>query len=755
MILWGPGEVGGAVLRAAHASGRFEIVGVKVFSPHKHGKDAGELVGIGPIGVRATRSRAEILALDADCAIVTPQPRAVLEGLDADVIDLLESGKSVVSTAAYHDVAMSSWFHRARSPTARLREIARTRGAAARRWERWALAVVRAVTSVGALDPVTDLVLRPVADRRIPARASAARLLAACQKGHSALHGTGVHPTFMVERQLTRMCQSLSRISHIQFAESGDFALAPEGMWGGLSFFGFGRDPRELGPDWVVARAGDFYYGDMIGNVAHALYGAHPDEVRIERALRGIPANRDLQIGATRIDAGTTAALHMVHRGYLRDHHFFTNEECWYLGAENAFHGDGVPLGQLPAHGGYAFAITGEPSVRGEMAFPVVRPGETHPITTASVRALLDAVEPVCRLAPGIVIDDARTHHRHVAGALARRSARQLPYRVVVLAQGELGEAVWNAARGDSRFAVSAAATANELLGGDADCAVVAADATAPVADVEALLLALLASGKRVVSTADDTLPAARLREACARGGAAIHRISVHATWMIARTVMTMVQAVRAVHHIRVVEAIDLSRTAARRRAAAALGFGCELPGIDAAPALATGNLADVIATVGYALYGASEVRIDRSCRRIAAARPITLEGEPVVAPGTIAAIGTIHRGLIADRVFFTSEQWRHLGAAHAALDAPLPDADLRGPTSYAVHVEAEPADLEARWELAAADGVDPVSVACTAMVLDAIAAVCAAEPGVLVEDASPRYQHDDRVAPVAPSQGR
>ncbi len=38
--------------------------------------------------------------------IVTPQPRAVLEGLDADVIALLESGKSVVSTAAYHNVAM-------------------------------------------------------------------------------------------------------------------------------------------------------------------------------------------------------------------------------------------------------------------------------------------------------------------------------------------------------------------------------------------------------------------------------------------------------------------------------------------------------------------------------------------------------------------------------------------------------------------------------------------------------------------------
>ena len=99
LIIWGPGVVGGAALRAASTNDNFAIVGVKVFSPHKHGKDAGELVGIAPIGVKATRSKREILALDADCVLVTPQPRSVLEGLDTDVIDLLESGKSVISTA--------------------------------------------------------------------------------------------------------------------------------------------------------------------------------------------------------------------------------------------------------------------------------------------------------------------------------------------------------------------------------------------------------------------------------------------------------------------------------------------------------------------------------------------------------------------------------------------------------------------------------------------------------------------------------
>src|SRR5262249_4236942 len=135
-------------------------------------------------------------------------------------IDLLESGKSVISTAAYHNVAMPNWFTRARSPTARLREIARTPGAASRAWERYALWVVQMMTSFRVLDPITDPLLRPFADRQVPARATAARLLQACWTGHSSLHGTGVHPTFIVERLLMRMCYALSHVSHIRFVEA-------------------------------------------------------------------------------------------------------------------------------------------------------------------------------------------------------------------------------------------------------------------------------------------------------------------------------------------------------------------------------------------------------------------------------------------------------------------------------------------------------------------------------------------------------
>lgn len=412
MIIWGPGEVGGAALRAAHTDDAFDVVGVKVFSAHKDGRDAGELVGIGPIGVTATTSKQQILDLDADCVIVTPLPSSILEGIDDDVIELLESGKNVVTTAAYHNLAMPNWHNSATTPMTRLRELSHSNGLWRDDSERRIMQVGRALTRSSRFDRLGNVALKSIADQRFPARATPERILAACRRGNATLHGTGVHPTFMVERQLMRMCQPLSKVDHIRFVESVDFSHAPDGMWGGLRFFGFGRDIADIDTDWFLAKAGDFYYGDLTGNVAHALYGAHPSEVRVERSMRALPAKADIQVGSARIARGTAAVMHMTHRGYLGDHHFFTNEECWYLTPDNAFRGDDLPFGNFPPHGGYTFEVTGEPtSVRGQISSPVIRP-HGNMITATSASALLDAVGPTCDAAPGVLIDDATPTYR-------------------------------------------------------------------------------------------------------------------------------------------------------------------------------------------------------------------------------------------------------------------------------------------------------------------------------------------------------
>ncbi|MGA4787284.1 hypothetical protein [Nocardia sp. AB354] len=122
LVIWGPGDMGGRALRTALESPDFEVVGVKVFSPHKHGRDIGELAGLAAVGVAATTSKDEILALNADCVVHTPTTPALIQGADADVVDLLESGKNVVSAASYHNPSMPTWLSASRSPLSVLLE---------------------------------------------------------------------------------------------------------------------------------------------------------------------------------------------------------------------------------------------------------------------------------------------------------------------------------------------------------------------------------------------------------------------------------------------------------------------------------------------------------------------------------------------------------------------------------------------------------------------------------------------------------
>ena len=57
VIQWATGAVGSLALKEIIRHPDLELVGVLVYSEEKEGKDAGELVGLDPTGVLATRSR--------------------------------------------------------------------------------------------------------------------------------------------------------------------------------------------------------------------------------------------------------------------------------------------------------------------------------------------------------------------------------------------------------------------------------------------------------------------------------------------------------------------------------------------------------------------------------------------------------------------------------------------------------------------------------------------------------------------------
>lgn len=99
VIQWGTGNVGLFSLRCILDHPDLELAGVWVHSNAKAGKDAGELCGTAPAGVRATTDTDAILALEADCVCYTAT--ADLRPFEAvqDVCRILASGKNVVSSS--------------------------------------------------------------------------------------------------------------------------------------------------------------------------------------------------------------------------------------------------------------------------------------------------------------------------------------------------------------------------------------------------------------------------------------------------------------------------------------------------------------------------------------------------------------------------------------------------------------------------------------------------------------------------------
>ena len=93
VVQWATGNIGLRSLRAVIEHPELDLVGLYVYSEGKDGQDAGELCGLAPIGVRATRDVDEIVALQPDCVLYMG------DRADMDVLcRLLESGSNVVST---------------------------------------------------------------------------------------------------------------------------------------------------------------------------------------------------------------------------------------------------------------------------------------------------------------------------------------------------------------------------------------------------------------------------------------------------------------------------------------------------------------------------------------------------------------------------------------------------------------------------------------------------------------------------------
>ncbi len=99
---WATGNIGTKSLRAVIEHPRMELVGLWVHSKDKAGRDAGELCGLPPVGVKATNSIDDIIASGADCVLYMQQGANV-----DDLCKLLAAGINVVTTRVeFHEPSL-------------------------------------------------------------------------------------------------------------------------------------------------------------------------------------------------------------------------------------------------------------------------------------------------------------------------------------------------------------------------------------------------------------------------------------------------------------------------------------------------------------------------------------------------------------------------------------------------------------------------------------------------------------------------
>ncbi|MCW2664625.1 MAG: dihydrodipicolinate reductase [Mycobacterium sp.] len=96
VVQWNTGNVGKSSLQSIADNPLLELVGCYAWSKDKVGRDAGELVGIAPLGVSATNDVDELLGLKPDCVVYNPM------WIDVDeLVRILSAGVNVVTTASF------------------------------------------------------------------------------------------------------------------------------------------------------------------------------------------------------------------------------------------------------------------------------------------------------------------------------------------------------------------------------------------------------------------------------------------------------------------------------------------------------------------------------------------------------------------------------------------------------------------------------------------------------------------------------
>jgi hypothetical protein len=339
IVQWGTGNVGTHALRTIIDRPDFELVGLRVYNPDKVGKDAGDLLGIGPTDVIATDDTDAILAIDADCVCYTPLGTTLdtfEQPLD-DICRLLASGKNVVSSA----VEYYAYLHP---------DVAPNRAG-----------------------PETI-----------------ARINAACEAGATSFFHVGINPGFAMDAWPIMLSRLSGRIHQIRVTELVDMQRYTSGHMV-RDYIGFGMPTNYVTPlDKQLSNVYDSAFYLSMRMLADAL-GVQLDDVQYHREVA--LADAPITIAAGVLDPGTVAAMKLHLDGLRGGKVLFALEWVWRVSHDVA---PEWPKGDSR----WLLTIDGEPRIESELSMSTTH--DAGRATSLSVATLtLNAVPVVCAAPPG------------------------------------------------------------------------------------------------------------------------------------------------------------------------------------------------------------------------------------------------------------------------------------------------------------------------------------------------------------------
>jgi 2,4-diaminopentanoate dehydrogenase len=242
----GTGNIGAAALRAIVQHPDLELVGHFVSSPHKIGRDSGELVGLAPIGVTTTNEWADVLNLQADCLTYFGNSIGREHDAIGDLVPFLARGTNVVTFSGF-EIA-----HPASAPP-------------------------------GLREPIE----------------------AACQAGASTCYFTGIDPGWATTDLAIAALATANRVDCVRVLELGWWGdYTAEFVC--REYFGFGKEPG-FRPLLLTGGFIEKMWAPTLYQLAEVL-GVEIEEMRVVYETDGL--DHDVETGFGTVAAGTASVVH-------------------------------------------------------------------------------------------------------------------------------------------------------------------------------------------------------------------------------------------------------------------------------------------------------------------------------------------------------------------------------------------------------------------------------------------------------------